>query len=199
MRHDRLEQRRQVAGADVACPPDIAVASRREQDGEVELLVVGLERHEQVEDLVEDLLRTGIRAVDLVDDDNGAKAERERLAGDELGLRHRPLSRVDQQDHAVDHRQDALDLAAEIGVAGRVDDVDVRRLRRGRVGPFDRRALGEDSDATLALEVVRVHRPLGNALVVAEGAGLAKHLVDERRLAVVDVRDDRNIAQAHGG
>ena len=54
----------------------------------------------------------------------GLQAQRQRLAGHELGLRHRAFGRIDQQDDAVDHRQDALDLAAEIGVAGRVDDVD---------------------------------------------------------------------------
>jgi hypothetical protein len=58
----------------------------------------------------------------------GAQAERQRLAGDELGLRHRAFGAVDQQDHAVDHREDALDLAAEVGVAGGVDDVDARAL-----------------------------------------------------------------------
>jgi hypothetical protein len=31
--------------------------------------------------------------------------------------------------------------------------------------------------------------------VLAEGAGLAEHGVDERGLAVVDVRDDRDVAE----
>ena len=39
---------------------------------------------------------------------------------------------IDQQHHAIDHRQDALHLAAEIGMAGRVDDIDARAV------PFDR-------------------------------------------------------------
>ncbi len=37
----------------------------------------------------------------------------------------RPLGGVHQQQGAVGHLQDALDLAAEVGVAGRVDDVDL--------------------------------------------------------------------------
>ena len=63
--------------------------------------------------------------------------------------------------------------------------------------PVDRRALGEDGDPALLLEVVRIHRPLLDALVVAEGAGLAEELVDKGRLAVIDVRDDRHVAQVH--
>ena len=89
----------------------------------------------------------------------------------------------------IHHRQDALDLAAEIGVAGRVDDVDARVL------PVDRGRLGEDGDAALLFEVVGIHGALGDALVVAEGAGLPEKLVDQRGLAMVDVRDDRDIAK----
>ena len=43
-----------------------------------------------------------------------------------------------------------------------------------------------------------VHRPLLDPLVVAERAGLRQQLVDERRLAVVDVGDDGDVAQLHG-
>ena len=93
----------------------------------------------------------------------------ERLAQHEARLRQRPLARVDEQQHAVDHRQPALDLAAEVGVAGRVDDVDLH------AAVADRRVLGEDRDALLALEVHRVHDALGDVLVLAERAGLPQH------------------------
>ena len=35
-------------------------------------------------------------------------------------------------------------------------------------------------------------------LVLAEDPGLAEHLVHQRRLAVIDVRDDGDIANRHG-
>ena len=121
----------------------------------------------------------------------------ERLAQHEAGLRQRALGRVDEQQHAVDHRQPALDLAAEVRVPGRVDDVELR------VAVLDRGVLGEDRDALLALEVHRVHDAVVDVLVGAEGAGLPQHRVDQRRLAVVDVGDDRDVAQVvsalHGG
>ena len=60
-----------------------------------------------------------------------------------------------------------------------------------------RGALGEDGDAALALEVVGIHGALGNLLVLAEGAGLLQQLVDQCRLAMVDVRDDRDVAKGH--
>ena len=161
------------------------------EDREVKLLVGGVQRREQVEDLVDDLARPRVRAVDLVDRDDGAEPDLERLRDHEFRLRHRPLSRVHQDDDAVDHGQDALDLAAEVGVAGGVDDVDAGVL------PDDRGRLGQDGDAALLLEVVRVHRPLLDPLILAEGAGLLEQLVDERGLAVVDVGDDGDVAQLH--
>src|SRR3546814_15092069 len=59
----------------------------------------------------------------------------------------------------------------------------------------DRGVLGEDGDALLPLEVHRVHDPLVDVLVGAEGAGLPEHLVDEGGLSMVDVGDDRHVAQ----
>ena len=119
----------------------------------------------------------------------GPQAVLEGLLRDEAGLRHRAVDRIDQQQHAVDHRQHALDLAAEVGVARRVDDVDPV------VAPGDRGVLGEDRDAAFALERVRIHDALLHVLARVERAGLTQQLVDERGLAVVDVRDDRDVAK----
>jgi len=44
---------------------------------------------------------------------------------DEARLRERTLAAVDEQERAVGHHQGALDLAAEVGVAWGVDDVDL--------------------------------------------------------------------------
>ena len=65
-----------------------------------------------------------VGAIDLVDDDDRRQAALEGLAQHEARLRQRPFGGVDEQQHAVGHRQHALHFAAEIGVAGRVDDVD---------------------------------------------------------------------------
>ena len=118
----------------------------------------------------------------------------ERLAQDKARLRHRPLDRVDEQQHAVDHGQRALHLAAEIRVPRGVDDVDVgAAVAEGAV-------LRQDGDAALALELVRVHDALLDVLVRGKGARLLQQFVDERGLAVVDVGDDGNVAQGarHG-
>ena len=192
-RRDRLEQeleeRLQVVGERLRLEARAAFARVRVRDRELDLALVGVEVEEELVDLVHDLLDPGVRPVDLVDDEDHRQLRLERLAEDEARLRQRPLARVDEQEDAVDHRQPALDLAAEVGVARRVDDVDLRlAVAEGRV-------LGEDRDPLLPLEVHRVEHALVDVLVLAESAGLPEHRVDEGRLAVVDVRDDRDVAE----
>ena len=188
---DRLEQRREILQRLVHVHRRRAIARRDVDDRRVELRLVGLELDEEVEDLVVHAQRIGAGPIDLVDDDDRRAAERERLAQHEARLRHRPVERVDDEQHAVDHAQDALDLAAEVGVAGRVDDVDLGAV------PTDGGVLGEDRDPPLTLERVRVHHALLNDLIIAKRAGLAEHLVDEGRLAVIDVRDDSDVTDLH--
>ncbi len=113
----------------------------RVDDRELDLLLVGVEVEEQVVHLVHDLVDARVRAVDLVHHEDHRQAPLERLAEHEAGLRQRALGRVHEQQHAVDHREAALDLAPEVGVAGRVDDVQLRAaVVHGGV-------LGEDRDA----------------------------------------------------
>ena len=105
-----------------------------------------------------------------------------------------PSAGINQEQHRVHHEQAAFHLASEVGVAGGVDDVQPHAL------VVDRGLLGQDRDALLALQVAGVQDPIDHRLVRAERAGLAQEPVHQRGLAVVDVRDDRQVAQvaAHG-
>ena len=87
--------------------------------------------------------------------------------------------------------QDALHLAAEIGVAWGVDDVDAGVL------PGDRGHLGENGNAALTLKIVGIHGALRHPLILAEGAGLLQQAIHERGFAVVDLIDDSDIAEFH--
>ena len=195
-RRDGLEDRCRAAATGRRRRPGMpmpsigpALAGDGRDDLEVDVVVAGVEVDEQLVDLVEHLVGAGVAAVDLVDDDDRRQVEGERLLQHVAGLRQRALGGVDQQQHTVDHGQGPLDLAAEVGVAGRVDQVDLDAL------PGDRGGLGEDGDAPLALLVVGVHDAVDHRLVGGEGAGGAQQRVDEGGLAVVDVRDEGDIAE----
>ena len=157
------------------------------EHGEVELILGGVEVDEEVVDLVEHLGGARVLAVDLVDDDHRGELGLQRLLQHEARLGQGALGGVDEEQHAVHQREGALHLAAEVGVAGRVHDVDLHVL------VVDGRVLRHDRDALLALEVDRVHDPLGHVLVGAEDARLPQHGVHEGGLAVVDVGDDGDV------
>ena len=181
---DRVEEGPEIARLRLGIPRDVPEPAGAVEDLELEVMLLGREREEEVVDLLLDLLRARVGAVDLVDQHDRPLAALERLLQDEPRLRQRALRGVDQEQHAFDHRQDALDLGAEVPVARRVDDVDDHVL------VVDGRVLGEDRDASLLLELARVHDEIVDVLSDAEGPALLEQRVDERGLAVVDVRDD---------
>ena len=155
---DHVEERLDVAGCGVRVVRGEAGLSRGEDIRKIELVFAGPLLDERVEDLVQDFDGPGIGPVDLVDHDDRPDVAGERLAKHELGLRHRPFEGVDQDQRPIGHLERSLDLAAEIGVAGRIDDVDLD------VAVFDGDVLGQDGDAALALEIVGVENALAQEL-----------------------------------
>ena len=153
------------------------------------MFVAGPQTVEQIEGLVDRPVRPGALTIDLVDDEDGLQPRLESLVGHETGLGHRSLDRIDQQQHRIDHRQAALHFAAEISVARGIDNVDAASV------PIDRGVLGQDRDAALAFELVRIHHAFLHLPELGEGTGLTQELVDERRFAMIDMGDDGDVTQ----
>jgi hypothetical protein len=169
--------------------PGVAV-----DDGEVEVVVVVGQVEEERADLLDDLVDAGVGPVDLVDHEDHREVPLEGLAQHEPRLGEWALGRVDQQQDAVDHGQGPLDLAAEVGVARGVDDVQLD------VAVADGGVLGQDRDALLTLQVHGVHDAVDvTRRADPHGPGLAQHGVDERRLPMVDVGDDGDVAKVGHG
>ena len=191
--HDRLEEGAQVVSH---APwfghrhtfPRVGV-----EHGKLDLVLGSVEIDEEVVNLVQHFLRAGVWPVDLVEHDDRRQPAFERLAQDEARLRQWALRGVDQQHDAVDHRQRTLHLSTEIGVAWGIDDVDevVLKVHRG--------VLGQNRDAALALQIGVVHHPFGHLLIGPERAALPEQRIDQGGLAMVDVRDDREITAERVG
>ena len=113
----------------------------------------------------------------------------QRLGQHKPGLGHGALRRIHQQQHPVHHVQHTLHLAAEIRMAGGVDDVDLDAVvAYGGV-------LRQNGDAPLTLQVVAVHDTLRYILILPECAALLEHFVHQGGFAVVTVGDDGDIPQ----
>ena len=156
----------------------------------IQLLVRRVERHEQFKNLVENFFRIRILAVNLVDDHDRLRAGFQSFAQNKARLRLRAFGGIHHEQHAVNHVHDALDLAAEIRVSGRVHDVDVKIL------VFERGVFGADGDALFLFQIHRIHQALllRLMLVGAERAGLFEQAIHERRFAVVNVRDNGDVS-----
>src|SRR5262249_23246301 len=119
---DGVEEGLQVLGIIFGRHLGDAVAGYGVDDGKFELVFGGVEIDEEVVDLVEHFLNARVGAIDLIDDDDRLEMRFEGLGENVAGLRQRAFARVDQQHDAVDDLEGALNFAAEIGVAGGVDD-----------------------------------------------------------------------------
>ena len=83
-------------------------------------------------------------------------------------------------------------------MSGGVDDVDRDLAAVGGLVLYGS-VLREDRDALLALEGKGVEYPLLDLLPDPEGARLPQHRVDQGCLAVIDVSNDRDVAQVGSG
>jgi hypothetical protein len=173
----------------------LARPGRAVDDRELDLLVVGVQIEEQGVTLVHHVVDPGVGPVGLVDHQHHRQPRLQCLAQHEPGLRQRSLGGIDQQHHAVHHHQRPLHLAAEVRVPGGVDDVDDQLPRSISRLPMHGGVLGQDGDALLPLQVPGVHHPIGVRRTFPEGTRLPEHRVHQRRLSMIDVGDDGDVAE----
>eukprot|EP00754_Rhynchopus_humris_P036131 Rhum_TRINITY_DN1797_c0_g1::Rhum_TRINITY_DN1797_c0_g1_i1::g.4918::m.4918 len=186
---DGVEQRLQRAGADGGVRAHVPHLAAAVQNGVVKLVVVGGKLKEEHLNLVQRVLDLVLRrAVHLVQHHDRLQVRLQRLLQHVARARLRALVRVHEKDEALKHRQRTLHLSGEVAMARRVHDVD-RVLRQ-----LDARVLRKNGNAALLLEVVAVHDTRRRG-VLLHGAGLRQKRVDERRLAVVDVRNHADVPQ----
>src|SRR6266699_7096743 len=114
-------------------------------DRKIELLIARFQFDEEIKHQVERFARFRVLSVDLVNDDDGLETILQRLAQNETSLRLRTIVSVHYQQNAIDHFHDPFNFTAEVGVTGRVYDVDTITV------PLKRRVLRPNGDPLLAL------------------------------------------------
>ena len=158
---------------------------------------VGGVEPDHVLDLLLHLVGLGRRQIDLVEHRDDLVIVVERLVDVGERLRLHALARVDDQQRALAGGEAAVDLVGEVDVAGRVDQVEhvVPAVAGAVVEPHGLRL---DGDAALALDIHRIEHLIDH-FAVGQPAGRLDQPVGERGFAVVDVGDDREIADVFDG
>ena len=158
---------------------------------EISIAVRGVEA-DDVLDLLLDPFRLGGRQVDLVEHRHDLVPGVERMIDIGERLRLDPLARVDDQERALASGERSRHLVSEVDMAGRVHEVEDIKL--AVVGPvFEPDRLSLDGDAALALDVHGIEHLLDH-LALGDRPRLLDEPVGERRFAVVDVSDDREVS-----
>ncbi len=152
---------------------------------------------DHVLDLLLHLVGLGGRQIDLVEHRHDLVVVVDRLVDVGERLRLDALAGVDHEQRALAGGERAVDLVGEIDVAGRVDQIEhvVLAVAGAVIQPHRLRL---DGDAALALDVHRIEHLLDH-LARLEPAGELNEPVGERRFAVVDMGDDREIADVGDG
>ena len=153
--------------------------------------VGGVETND-VLDLLLDPVGLGRRQVDLVEHGHQFEVGVDRLVGVGQRLRLDPLRGVDQQEGTLAGAHRAADLVGEIDVSRRVDEVE--EIILAVPGPvLEPHRLRLDGDAALALDVHGIEH-LGGHLARLQPAAALDQPIGQRRLAVIDVRHDGEVA-----
>src|SRR5438093_6130255 len=174
-------------------------------DGPLRPQVLGEELADPVVDDPDDLLKSLLHlvrrdlqlvheAVDLVDEQDRADAFLEGLADDRLRLRHDALHRVIEDDHAIDRAHRSGDVAPEVHVTGRVDQID-EELAALEVVDHGRDR-GVDRDPAGLLLLVEVHEELLAGQLLRDHARTRDERIGQGRLPVVYVRGGPDVADA---
>ena len=140
------------------------------------------------------LIRSGSAAgkIDLVENGDDLMPRVEGVIDVRQRLRLDPLARVDHQERALACGERPRHLIGEVDVAGRVHEVeDVGLAVLGSV--FEPHRLRLDGDAALALDVHGIEHLLDH-VALRHRPGLLDEPVGERRLAMVDMGDDREVS-----
>ena len=139
-----------------------------------------------------DLLRLGGGQVDLVDHRHDLVVMLDRLVDVCERLRFHALRRIHHQQRAFARGKAAAHFIGEVDVARRVHQVQLIGLAvLGLV--IKAHGLRLDGDAALLLDVHVVEHLLGH-FTLGKAAGVLDQTIRQRRLAVVDMGDDGEIA-----
>jgi len=129
----------------------------------------------------------GVLAVNFINNQNYGQLFSQCFLQYETRLRQRPFAGIHQQNSAINHIETAFHLAAEIGVARRIDNIYFDTVI------FYRRIFCRDGDAAFFFQIKRIHNAIFYSLIDAKNTRLFQHGIEQSGLAMVNVGNNSNI------
>jgi len=133
------------------------------------------------------LVNASVAPIDFIDNNNGLQVEFQRILQHEARLGHRTFDSINEQNATIGHIENTLHLAAEVRMSWGVDNINLDATI------IDSSIFSQNSDAALALLIVRVHDQLAHLLIFAEDVTLFEQAIDQGSFAVIDVSNDGDI------
>ena len=186
--NDGLHQRNQIVIIIIHAVLCNTITGSGINNREIQLVIISIQLHKELQDLIVNIINALVWAVNLVDNNDRLQLLLKSLSQNVLGLRHRTLKGIYQQQNTINHVQYTLNLAAEISMARGINNIYLGALIH------DSSILGKNSNTALTLQIARVHNALCYLLVGAENMALLQHSINQGSLAMVDMGNNSNIS-----
>jgi len=190
---DALKQRRKVVSQifRITCFSSQSIGIN---DWELKKFAACSELNKQIKGCIQCLVSIRIPSVKLVDDHDGWQVFGNGLFEHETGLWFGTFHRVHQQQHTINHVHDPFDLPTEVSMSGRVNDVDLDQFSRFEIRQGDGCVLCQNRNPAFSFQIIGIHDAFLDLLVFPEDLSLFQHGINQGRLPMIHMRDDRNIS-----
>ena len=182
-----IQQRRHIHRVVFGSIARVPIHSRSKHNGKIKLLIAGFKLNHQVEHFVNHFVRTCTRAVNFVDHNHDAQPQRKSMLKHETRLRHGAFKRVNNKQRAISHVQHALHFTAEIGMARRIDNINLH------IAVIDSDIFRKNGNAAFTFLVVAIKNPFFYLLICTKCSHCVQQAVDKCCFPVVYVRNNCHI------
>ena len=184
-----FKQRLQIGADNVGRIRSSTLTAGAEQHGRIKLILGGVQIQQKFQNLIHNLVDTLVGTIDLINHNDNTMTQLQSFAQNKTGLRHGAFGGIHQQNNAVDHLQNTFNLAAKVGVARGINNINFG------VFILDSRVFCQNGNSALSFQVIGIHHAIDHRLILAVDTALFEHLIHQRRFTVVDVGNDSNISQ----
>ena len=186
---NRFKQRLEVSADNVRGIAGCPLSAGTEQHRRIQLLIGGIQIHQQFKDLIDYIVNSLVRAVYFINNNNHSVPKLQCPAQDKSGLRHRTFRCIHQENNTIYHFEDTFHFPAEIGMTRGIHNIDFG------VAVPDRRVFRHNGNPAFPFKVIGIHYTVNDFLILPVNPGLLQHFIYKRCFSVVYMGNNRYISK----